>query len=54
MANQINTHKKKTKQWKRSMEVNSNSSNQILKVKVLKNSSVNIPMWQIKPSNELK
>jgi len=36
------------------MEVSSQSSNQILKVKVLRDLQVNIPAWQIKPSNELK
>jgi retron-type reverse transcriptase len=54
MTNQIKIHKKKTNKWKCSMENNSNSSKQILKVKLLKDSLVNIPMWQIKPSNELK
>jgi len=45
---------KKSNIWKRSMEVSSQSSNQILKVKVLRDLQVNIPTWQIKPSNELK
>jgi len=45
---------KKANIWKRSMEVNSQSSNQILKVKVLRDLQVNIPAWQIKPSDELK
>lgn len=54
MADQTKVQKKKTNKWKRSMEVISNSSNQILKVKVLRDLAVSVPMWQIKPSNELK
>lgn len=48
------TQDKKSNIWKRSMEVGSYNSNQILKVKSLRDLQVNIPMWQIKPSNELK
>ena len=48
------TSNKKSNIWKRSMEVSSQSSNQILKVKILRDLQVNIPAWQIKPSDELK
>lgn len=40
--------------WRKSMEVGSQSSNRTLKVKVLKDLQVNVPTWQIKPSNKLK
>jgi retron-type reverse transcriptase len=46
--------KKKSNIWKRSMEVKSSNSNQILKVKVLRDAQMNVPLWQIKPSTELK
>jgi len=36
------------------MEVKSSNSNQILKVKVLRDAQMNVPLWQIKPSTELK
>ena len=53
MIDQTKDHKK-TNKWKRSIEVSSNSLNQILKVKSFRDSKVNIPMWQVKSSNKLK
>jgi hypothetical protein len=45
---------KNTQTWKRSMEVDFPDLNSRLKVKMLKDFGINVPMWLIKPSHELK